>query len=161
MDPKPPNRFHRIGRALRMVRERRGLTQEKVAKRAKIGRSRVSGWETERHPPTLESLGILVQAIGCDLAELDHALAIAQQRPTRPLPPLPAKPPVRQQHFPIASPEELTRWALGVPTRRVPGTAEMELLPHAEAFLSLASHLREQDERRRAAVLADEELPTF
>jgi transcriptional regulator with XRE-family HTH domain len=70
-------RFEHLGRALKLLRRRRGITQRELARRAGVSASRIRVWEQDREQPTLASLGRLVVALGADLGELDEALASA------------------------------------------------------------------------------------
>ena len=65
-----------LGRALRWLREDRGLKQEDVAQIAGITRPMLSAYERGRVQPTLDTLDRLLRALDCDLSALSEALKI-------------------------------------------------------------------------------------
>jgi transcriptional regulator with XRE-family HTH domain len=84
-----------LGRALRWLRDSRGLRQYQVAEAAGVTKAMLSAYETGRQKPSLDTLERLLEALGCDLADLDHALALVNERPLarqRELPPAPSGP---------------------------------------------------------------------
>jgi transcriptional regulator with XRE-family HTH domain len=65
-------RWEHLGRALRLVRERRGWSREQLAERAGIKVALVKRWEEkERKAPRMTTLGPIVEALGIGLGELD------------------------------------------------------------------------------------------
>ncbi len=52
---------------LREARERRGLTQQQLARRLGRTQSMVARWESGEHEFTLGTLARLAEALGCDL----------------------------------------------------------------------------------------------
>jgi transcriptional regulator with XRE-family HTH domain len=70
--------FEGLGTALRWLRDRRGLTQAQAAEKAGISKAALSRYEHGRTLPTLETLGRLLRALGCDLFELQRALTTVQ-----------------------------------------------------------------------------------
>jgi transcriptional regulator with XRE-family HTH domain len=65
-----------LGRALRWLREDRGMKQEEVAQIAEITRPMLSAYERGRVQPTLDTLDRLLRALDCDLSALSQALSI-------------------------------------------------------------------------------------
>ncbi len=98
-----------LGRALRWLRDSRGLRQYQVADAAAVTKAMLSAYETGRQKPSLDTLERLLEALGCDLADLQRALAVVNERP---LAPIAAAPPGR----PVAPGESADAAALlGVP----------------------------------------------
>ena len=64
-----------LGRALRLLRARRDLTQEEVATRATITKAMVSSYELGLKLPHFESLAAVLNALGEDFHALQEALA--------------------------------------------------------------------------------------
>ena len=60
----------RMARRLQKLRERRGLTQEQLAKKAGISRGYLARLETARQDPTLSTLEKLAKALGVKVAKL-------------------------------------------------------------------------------------------
>lgn len=71
-----PLLFDHLGTALRWLREARGQRQYEVAAAAGITKAMLSAYETGRQKPSIETLEKLLQALGCDLHDLDDALRI-------------------------------------------------------------------------------------
>ena len=65
-----------LGRALRWLREDRGMKQDDVAQTAGITRPMLSAYERGRVQPTLDTLDRLLRALDCDLNALSQALKI-------------------------------------------------------------------------------------
>ncbi len=63
-----------LGRALRALREQKGLTQKDVAKRASTSDAYVSHAETGRLDVRWHTLQRLLHAIGADLRQLANAI---------------------------------------------------------------------------------------
>jgi transcriptional regulator with XRE-family HTH domain len=55
---------------LKQLREHRGLTQEDLAKRAKVSRAYLSRLEMGRHDPPLSRLRKLAKSLGVPVTEL-------------------------------------------------------------------------------------------
>lgn len=70
------NRTERLGDALRLLRESRGLSQRSVAEALGVEPSVVSGWERGRRQPSLKRFGQLADHLEIDLGDLDDALAL-------------------------------------------------------------------------------------
>lgn len=68
-----------VGRALRLLRMRRGRKQYTVAQSAGITKAMLSAYETGKRLPSLATLGALLDALGADLGDLHRAL-IADRR---------------------------------------------------------------------------------
>lgn len=66
--------FENLGKALRWLRQRRGLRQCDVAHAALVTRAMLSSYENDRRQPSLETLGRLLIALHADLADLQEAL---------------------------------------------------------------------------------------
>lgn len=66
--------FENLGKALRWLRQHRGLRQCDVAYAALVTRPMLSAYENERRQPSLETLGRLLVALHADLADLQEAL---------------------------------------------------------------------------------------
>jgi transcriptional regulator with XRE-family HTH domain len=54
----------RMAARLKTLRERRGMTQEQLAKKSGVGRSHLARLETGRQDPTLSTLEKLAKALG-------------------------------------------------------------------------------------------------
>jgi len=61
-----------LGRNVRTLRQRRGLTQEQLAFEAKIDLTYAGGIERGRRNPSLLVLARIADALGADLVELLH-----------------------------------------------------------------------------------------
>ena len=66
-----------VGRNLRRLRERAGLTQDALAERLHVTRQAVSSWETGRNQPDIETLTALAEALGADVRELIYGPVMA------------------------------------------------------------------------------------
>lgn len=66
--------FENLGKALRCLRQHRGLRQDDVARAAQITRTMLSAYENDRRQPSLTTLGSLLAALGADLEDLQDAL---------------------------------------------------------------------------------------
>jgi transcriptional regulator with XRE-family HTH domain len=76
--------FHRLGTALRFLREHQGRTAKSVAKAAGITAPMLSSYETEKTLPELLSLDrLLGHGLRVSLADLAWALEVVQQTPVR------------------------------------------------------------------------------
>lgn len=63
-----------LGRALRLLRIQRGLTQGTVASHAGITKAMLSTYETGRNLPAVQSLTAVLDALKCDFQSLQEAL---------------------------------------------------------------------------------------
>lgn len=70
-----------VGRRIRALRERAGLTQEDLAERMEVSRQAVSKWEANLSRPSAENLIRLAKLLDVDLAEL---IGTPQSREPRP-----------------------------------------------------------------------------
>lgn len=59
-----------VGRNLKRLRQRAGLTQDALAERLHVTRQAVSAWETGKNQPDVETLAALAEALGADVREL-------------------------------------------------------------------------------------------
>ena|SRR5829696_2506231 len=77
MQDAPSKRpFAGLGAALRTLRQRRGLKQMDLAEKAGLSKGTLSQFETEQREPSLRSLGRLLEALECDLYELQDVLVL-------------------------------------------------------------------------------------
>lgn len=53
-----------------MLRNRAGITQAELARRAGVQEAMVSRWERGKHVPSADAVGVLASALGCDVGEL-------------------------------------------------------------------------------------------
>ncbi|MCH9650835.1 MAG: helix-turn-helix domain-containing protein [Deltaproteobacteria bacterium] len=67
-----------LGRALVVLREKNGRTQEEVAGLAGITASMISNYERGKEKPSLESLWKMLSAMNCSLIDLEAALRFAR-----------------------------------------------------------------------------------
>jgi transcriptional regulator with XRE-family HTH domain len=82
--PVPPSPvLTGLGQALRWLRERQARKQYRVADDAGVTKGMLSAYETGRQRPSLETLGKLLETLGCDLNDLHNALQIVNGRPER------------------------------------------------------------------------------
>lgn len=66
-------------RALKSMRENRGLKKSEVASRAGTTYLNVHRWESELATPTISNLGALADAYGTDLSEVASAIDKAKR----------------------------------------------------------------------------------
>jgi len=79
--------FHRLGRALRFLREKRGKSQKDVAAAAGVTPPMLSAYENERTCPEVDTLDkILHLGLESTLADLCWALDVVNDRMPRTLP---------------------------------------------------------------------------
>jgi transcriptional regulator with XRE-family HTH domain len=69
----------RLGRNLAALRVRRKWSQEKLARKLGVTRSRLGKWETGEHAPPVELLTALATALGVELAEIVAGMAPSPQ----------------------------------------------------------------------------------
>jgi transcriptional regulator with XRE-family HTH domain len=70
--------FRNLGQALVFLRKRKSKKQYEAAQAAGFTRGQLSAYEAGRARPSLTSLERLLQALGCDLADLHVALRAVQ-----------------------------------------------------------------------------------
>jgi transcriptional regulator with XRE-family HTH domain len=66
--------FESLGRALRLLRLRRGHKQYEVARSARITKAMLSAYETGKRLPSLATLGAILEALASDLGDLHRAM---------------------------------------------------------------------------------------
>jgi transcriptional regulator with XRE-family HTH domain len=76
-------RFENIGKALRLLREKQGKSQNDLAQTAGITSAMLSNYETGEKKPSLDSLGKVLDALGLYLGKIDDALDMVNDRPPR------------------------------------------------------------------------------
>ena len=59
-----------VGKNLKALRQRAGLTQDALAERLHVTRQAVSSWETGKTQPDIETLTVLAEALDADVREL-------------------------------------------------------------------------------------------
>lgn len=67
-----------LGRALAILREKHGRTQEEVATAAGVTASMISNYERGKEKPSLDSLWKILSAMKCSLIDLEAALRFAR-----------------------------------------------------------------------------------
>ena len=72
--------FAGLGVALRTLRLLRGLKQMELADKAGLSKGTLSQFETGQREPSLRSLGRLLEALECDLYELQDMLVLVGGR---------------------------------------------------------------------------------
>ncbi len=72
--------FQGLGKALRWLREKRGLRQYEAAGRAAITKAMLSAYETGKQNPSLDTLEKILGALDAGLADLAHALDLVNER---------------------------------------------------------------------------------
>ena len=70
-----------LGRALATLWEKRGKTQEEVARSSGITASMISNYERSRERPRVESLWKILQGLDCTLMDLEAALRFVAGEP--------------------------------------------------------------------------------
>jgi transcriptional regulator with XRE-family HTH domain len=60
----------RVAARIAEIREKRGLTQEALAARARLNRVTLARLERAMHPPNLDTLERIARALGVDLVDL-------------------------------------------------------------------------------------------
>ncbi|MEM7049449.1 MAG: helix-turn-helix transcriptional regulator [Acidobacteriota bacterium] len=76
-------RFENIGKALRLLREKKGKSQKELALAAGITSAMLSNYETGEKKPSLDSLGKIIEALDLHLGKFDDALDVVNDRPLR------------------------------------------------------------------------------
>jgi len=146
------SRLDGVGRALRLLRLRRGRRQYEVANAAEITKAMLSAYETGKRQPSLKTLGSLLDALDADLADLHRALVAGRQEdavldgrrrePDRPYP------------APIDEGSEISeavdvRSVLGI-SGPLPAPEEEALTEMLHGFHRLLRHFHLEWRRRRA-----------
>jgi transcriptional regulator with XRE-family HTH domain len=72
--------FEGLGKALRWLRAKQDRRQYQVAEDAGITKAMLSAYETGKQKPSLETLDKILDALGCDLADLHDALLVVNDR---------------------------------------------------------------------------------
>jgi transcriptional regulator with XRE-family HTH domain len=93
-DQPSTDMFRNLGPALGLLRELRGLSQAEVARRAGVGKSRISKYEKSRESPKLASLQRMLEVLGVRhdaffsvVAFLDRLPEALSALPGAPVPP--------------------------------------------------------------------------
>lgn len=73
--------FEGLGKALRWLREKQGKRQYELADEARVTKAMLSAYETGKQRPSLETLEKILDGLGADLAALDDALDLVNERP--------------------------------------------------------------------------------
>lgn len=72
--------FQGLGKALRWLREKKGLRQYEAAARASITKAMLSAYETGKQHPSLDTLEKILGALDAELADLARALDLVNER---------------------------------------------------------------------------------
>lgn len=72
--------FGNVGRALALLRELRGMSQAKVAREARIGKSQLSKYENSKELPKFNSLEKLLKALKVSYFEFFYTLYLIDRR---------------------------------------------------------------------------------
>ncbi len=72
-----------VGKNLKALRQRAGLTQDALAERLHVTRQAVSSWETGKTQPDIETLTALAEALDADVRELIYGPEQAERPYTR------------------------------------------------------------------------------
>ncbi len=70
--------FRGLGKALRIIRKRRGWSQSVWSERSKVSPSNISKYELERLDPSVRTLDKLLNAAEATLSELDEVLRLGR-----------------------------------------------------------------------------------
>jgi transcriptional regulator with XRE-family HTH domain len=79
MDPDNTDDPHVLGQAMRVLRDRAGITQKVLAERASTSEAYVSNIEGGRRDARWSTLIRLLRALGADLRQLADAIAEVEQ----------------------------------------------------------------------------------
>lgn len=121
-------RFDNLGPVIGLLREKAGLNQKELAKRAGITPAMLSGYENGIESPSLASLGKILDALDLYLGTLDDGLDLVNERPSR----------RRRTSDPRGEPVE------GVDLPRFLGTDDEPLPPRvARAFVEMIRGFRQ------------------
>lgn len=75
----PMEMFHLLGETLALLRQMRGLTQEELAAKARMGKNQISRYENNHQQPQLRQLARILDALEVSHQEFAYALAAVQQ----------------------------------------------------------------------------------
>lgn len=78
----PMPAFEHLAGALRLLRDRRGLTQRQLAEAIASPVKQVSAYETGRQRPRIETLDRILAAVGADAMDLADAMAVLERLET-------------------------------------------------------------------------------
>ncbi len=73
--PAEPTAFRHLAGALRLLRDRRGITQRKLAEEAACTLKQISAYETARQRPRIETLERILGILDADATDLARAMA--------------------------------------------------------------------------------------
>lgn len=73
--PAEPTAFRHLAGALRLLRDRRGITQRKLAEAAACTLKQISAYETARQRPRIETLERILGILDADATDLARAMA--------------------------------------------------------------------------------------
>lgn len=62
-----------LGKRIRELREKKGLTQERLARTAHLPQSHISRLEVGKHSPSFKTLARLARALRCEIGDIDPA----------------------------------------------------------------------------------------
>lgn len=85
-------RLTNLDKALRLLRERHGLSQGELAAELGVSFSTVSAWERGTRVPSLPALAAIADRLALDLGDLDRALDVVNGRAPATLPAEEARP---------------------------------------------------------------------
>jgi transcriptional regulator with XRE-family HTH domain len=74
-NPAEPTAFRHLSGALRLLRDRRGITQRKLAEEAACTLKQISAYETARQRPRIETLERILGILDADASDLARAMA--------------------------------------------------------------------------------------
>lgn len=133
-----------VGRRIRALRERAGLTQEDLAERMEVSRQAVSKWEANLSRPSAENLIRLAKLLDVDLAELIGS-------PQAPRPPEETAPREQAEQAEAAEPTQTAPQAAPVP---LTAGAVPQAAPEATYQAAQAAAPEKRAHRRLTRVLA-------
>jgi len=76
----PVAMFAEVGSTLRFFREAAGLSQAELARRARVGKSQLSKYESGKELPKLDSLAKLLEALGTEPLPLFYTAHLLRHR---------------------------------------------------------------------------------
>lgn len=76
-------RFDRLGAVIGLLREKAGLKQRELARRADITQAMLSHYERGTRKPSLPTLGKILDVLDLYLGTLDDGLDLVNERPSR------------------------------------------------------------------------------
>lgn len=74
-DSEPESAFRHLAGALRLLRDRRGITQRRLAEEAGCTLKQISAYETSRQRPRIETLERILGVLDSDATDLARAMA--------------------------------------------------------------------------------------